>query len=148
MDLSTISEALMGLREDVGGLKVGVASANEGIRTLRAEVREDFKKQRDESSDRLKALDGDITGKIDEVSEQSKRRHEDSVRELRAELRSLKERVSRCPQHADPDAPVQLSRRKKSEGTLAARRGVLKSIAIFFGALATVVSGWWSAHSK
>lgn len=109
------------LQRDVGGL----ASDVEGLRR-------DFDRAREESSDRLKAVQDSFEGKLDD------------------EIGKLRALVERCPEH-ESESLVQVRRRPKAEdsGELkAARRGVLKSLALLLGAAATAVSGWWATHSK
>lgn len=119
------------LQRDVGGLTSDVAG-----------LRRDFDRARDESSDRLKAVQDSFEGKLDDLNEASERRH--------VEIGKLRALVERCPEH-ESESLVQVRRRPKAEdsGELkAARRGVLKSLALLLGAAATAVSGWWATHSK
>lgn len=120
---------------DLGGMKSEVAS-----------LRRDFDRARDESSDRLKALEDSIAGDISGLSEASQTRDQ-SVQSLREEIMQLRVTVGRCPQHVDPDAPVKLRRREDSGKLRDARRGVLRGLAALFGTLATALGGWWATHS-
>ncbi len=120
---------LQGLQRDVGGLTADVAG-----------LRRDIDRAREESSDRHRVVRESFDEKLDSLHEASERRH--------VELGRLRALVERCPEH-HPDGLVQIRRKPEDSGPMkAARRSVLKSLALLLGAAATAVSGWWATHSK